>query len=315
MCVNYKTQVSLIKGDKRYSNIIKALNLIEKDIDPNKIQDKQIIIKPNLVSSINELAVTPSETVKAVVDFINGYNPKKIIIAESTADGETGDAFQNFGYYELEGVDFVDINNDEYETIKINTLQNEFRNIRISKTVLSSDFKISVARAKTHDHVFCTLTLKNMMGCIAHIDHTWMHGAEEESHSPKDIAIKSNYILVKNLATIIEKVGFDLGIVDGFVGMEGDGPVDGTPVNLGVAAAGIDCVAVDTIMTHVMGFDPNKKGDIYLAEKKGIGVSNLQYINLVGEEIENVKMVFKPHSNYYETQLGWFQHYIDEQKL
>jgi uncharacterized protein (DUF362 family) len=182
--------------------------------------------------------------------------------------------------------------------------------VRVSKTVLDSDYKISVARAKTHDHLICTLTCKNMMGCVPHIDHVWIHGASEEPVSPKELAIKSNYILANNLVSIIKKVDFDLGVVDGIVGMEGDGPVDGTSINLGVVAAGSDCVAVDSVMTHVMGFEPNMKAEIFLAAEKGLGILDLGKIDIMGEDIDNVKMSFKPHTNYHDTQLGWKQHHM-----
>lgn len=303
-------RVALVKGDDRYLNVSRALNMIRGDIDPAKIKRKRALIKPNLVSDSKPLAVTHIDAVKAVIDFIREFEPKELIIAEATASGDTMEAYRKFGYDRLEGVKLVDVNRDEYEMIGIRTLDGGERKIRISKTIINTDYRVSVARAKTHDHVFCTLTLKNMMGSVPHINHVWVHGAAEEPTSPVEKAIKGNYILINNLITIVKKVKVDLGVVDGLVGMEGDGPVNGTPVNLGVAAAGVDFVAVDAVMASVMGFDPRRKGDTYLADENGLGVGDLSRIEVLGEDIDEVKVKFKPHSNYYATQIWWMKHHL-----
>ncbi|EMR74048.1 hypothetical protein MCGE09_00356 [Thaumarchaeota archaeon SCGC AB-539-E09] len=301
--------VSLVKGDNRYQNVTKALEMIRKVVKPENLNNKSFIIKPNLVSDSNPLAVTHVDAVRAVVDFIRSYNPEEIIIAEATAEGNTEEAYRRFGYDRLEGVRLLDVNKDDYEMIVIRTLKGGKRNIRVSKTILNTDFKVSVARAKTHDHVSCTLTLKNMMGSVPHIDHVWMHGAEEEPTSPIDRAIESNYVLINNLVTVVKRVGVDLGIVDGLEGMEGNGPVNGTRVNFGLAAAGIDCVAVDSVMASAMGFDPRLKGDTFLADEEGLGISDLKSIEVIGEDLDKVRIKFKPHDNYYETQLQWTKHH------
>ena len=302
------SRVALIKGDDRYRNTTRALDMILGCINPAEVHGKQVLIKPNLVSASNPLAVTHVDAVKAVADFIRRFDPAEIIIAEATADGSTTEAYRRFGYDLLEGIRLIDVNDDDYEMMGIRTLEGGEREVRISKTILDADFRISVARAKTHDHLFCTLTLKNMMGSVPHVDHVWIHGGEEP-HSPVEKAIKGNYILANNLVTVVEKVGVDLGMVDGLVGMEGDGPVNGTSIHLGVAAAGVDYVAVDAVVTSIMGFDPRRKADTYLADEKGLGVGDLNGIEVVGEEMDKVRLKFKPHTNYFETQRGWIRHH------
>ena len=302
-------RVALVKGNDRYGNVVRALDMIVDCIDPADIEGRRVLIKPNLVSALNPLAATHVDAVRAVVDVIRRFSPGSLVIAEATSNGSTADAYRRFGYDRLEGVELVDVNRDEYDTMRIQTLEGGERGIKVSKTVLESDYVVSVARAKTHDHVFCTLTLKNMMGSVAHADHVWMHGAEEEPTSPVDNAIRGNYVLINNLVAVAEKVGVDLGVVDGFVGMEGNGPVDGTPKYLGVAAAGFDFVAVDAVMASVMGFDPRMKGDTYLADERGLGVGDLDRIEVIGEDIEGARRRFRPHSNYYATQIGWIRHH------
>lgn len=298
-------RVALIKGDDRYHNILSALNLILEDIDRSAIEGKHVLLKPNLVSVSKPLAVTHVDSVKAVIDFIHRFEPSEVIIAEAPAGGNTIEAYRRFGYDQLKGVRLVDVNEDDYEKMFISTIGGGEREIRISKTILEADYKISVARVKTHDHLFCTLTLKNMMGSIPHVDQAWFHGAAEEPESPIEKIFESNYLLARNLVSTVRRVGVDLGVVDGLVGMEGDGPVDGTPVDLGVAAAGVDYVAVDAVVTSIMGFDPRLKADTYLADEEGLGIGDLGGIEVLGEKIDKVRVKFKPHTNYFETQRGW----------
>ncbi len=303
------TRVALIKGDDRYHNILRALKLILEDIDRSEIEGKQVLLKPNLVSVSKPLAVTHVDAVKAVIDFIHRFEPSEVIIAESPAGGNTIEAYRRFGYDRLNGVRLVDVNEDDYEKMFISTLDGGKREIRISKTVLEADYKISVARAKTHDHIFCTLTLKNMMGSVPHVDHAWFHGAAEEPEGPIEKIFESNYLLARNLVSVVRRVGIDLGVVDGLVGMEGDGPVDGTPVDLGVAAAGVDYVAVDAVVASVMGFNPRLKADTYLADEEGLGIGDIDGVEVLGEEIDNVRVKFKPHTNYFKTQTLWYKYH------
>jgi uncharacterized protein (DUF362 family) len=308
------SRVALIKGEDRYDNVSKALKLIKGNIKSSDIKNKTVLIKPNLVTDSNPLAVTHVDSVKAVIDFIHQYRPRKLVVAEATASGSTTKAFSRYGYNRL-GVELIDVNKDDYEMITLQTIEGGERKVKVSKTIINADYRISVARAKTHNCVFCTLTLKNMMGSVQHVDHPWVHGTMEIDYPNISIkkAIKRNYILAKNLVTIIENIKVNLGVVDGLFGMEGDGPVKGSPIFLGTASAGSDIISVDAVMANVMGFDPRKKGDIYLANEKGLGIVNLDNIDVIGEEIKKVRLKFKPHSNYNLTQKQWIKHHPNYQ--
>ena len=73
-----------------------------------------------------------------------------------------------------------------------------------------------------------------------------------------------------------------LSIIDGFEGMEGNGPIHGTPVHLGFALAGTDSVAVDATAARIMGIDPEAIGYLYYCNKYGLGHTNSSNIKLVG---------------------------------
>ncbi len=100
-----------------------------------------------------------------------------------------------------------------------------------------------------------------------------------------------------NLVTLNRVVGPNLSVVDGFVGMQGEGPKHGTPVKLGVVIAGTDPVAVDAVSAAVMGFEPRNVGFLELAHEAGLGVADLDAIAVLGDPIANVRRRFVPHSN------------------
>jgi uncharacterized protein (DUF362 family) len=255
-----------------------------------------------------ELAITHVDAVKAVVDFLQAFEPKRILIAEGSAS-DTWEAYRRFGYRQLEkeygNLELLDLNDDSYETISLETLDGLGRNVRISRTAKECDFRISLARAKTHDHVVCTLALKNMLGCIPKGEQVWAHGAGVEPSEPLETVLKSNWLLSKNLVKIAGVVKPHMGVLDGFIGMEGNGPVGGSPVELGIAVASCDFVAADAVMATIMGFEPMEISYIYLANEQGLGIGDLSKLKIVGEDPYKVRRKFRPHSNYQRTQIRW----------
>jgi len=115
-----KSRVALIKGTKRYDNLAQALALIEDDIDLS--DKKRILIKPNFVSTREQLASTHVEAVRAVLDWLRPRHDGPITIGEGAAVSETFDGYRNFGYLDLAeeyNVRFVDLNQDEWTPVQV----------------------------------------------------------------------------------------------------------------------------------------------------------------------------------------------------
>jgi uncharacterized protein (DUF362 family) len=230
------SNVALIKGYDRKENLTKSLNLIKNDIF-DKIKSKKILIKPNFVSDHIQLASTEVEAIEAVIIFFKNLGCNDIIIAESSA-GNTKKAYENFGYTKLKEVKLIDLDDEEYEYFDIGI------KVPISKLFLNDYFIVSLAKAKTHDSVIATLSLKNiLMGCI-----TKIKGNEKDS-----LHNLGNKELGLRIAKLTEHIYPDLAIIDGFMGMEGNGPVDGTPVDSRFAIASIDALSADRVCLECMG--------------------------------------------------------------
>jgi uncharacterized protein (DUF362 family) len=106
-----------------------------------------------------------------------------------------------------------------------------------------------------------------------------------------------------NAYQLIKKIPPSLAVIDGWVGMEGNGPGNGSPVDTHYALASTDFVAADTVAAFLMGFDPSEVG--YLTYTNGrVGVGDLSSINVVGEELAPLRRKFKPHPDYRE-QRNW----------
>ncbi|MBM3292390.1 DUF362 domain-containing protein, partial [Candidatus Bathyarchaeota archaeon] len=94
--------------------------------------------------------------------------------------------------------------------------------------------------------------------------------------------------VIVDINTVLKPV---MTVIDGFIGMEGRGPVHGQPVKMNTIIAGFDPVATDSTAARVMGFDPNYISHIRLAQEKKLGEIN--NIEELGDGIDAVKRQFK----------------------
>ena len=92
----------------------------------------------------------------------------------------------------------------------------------------------------------------------------------------------------------------DLGVIDGFVAMEGNGPVGGTPVDARVALASLDPLALDVLTTKLMGFDPGKIMYLTSLAEAGMGQGDLSKVTVLGTPAEECQFRFKPHERLIE---------------
>ena len=108
----------------------------------------------------------------------------------------------------------------------------------------------------------------------------------------------------RNLVRLANRLIPNLNVIDGYVAMEGNGPVNGTLVNLGVAVAGTDSIATDAIAAKIMGFNPWDIGYLYYANNEGLGTSEISEIEIIGTNISDVQRHCRPHKNY-PIEMSW----------
>lgn len=303
-----KARVGLVREGERRKNIFQALELVRDEVTP-RIKP-QVMLKPNFLSSENQVASTHVDAIWGVIDFLMTVpnRPEEIIIAEGGNEKRSGEAFDNFGYQAVLDESpiparWIDLNQEEnwVETPIIVADYSEVK-ARMPKTVLDCPCTISVAVAKTHDVCVTTLALKNLiMGTLAKKDRVLMHGYP--SHPERKLPNESQ-ILSINLARVARFLKPDIGVIDGTVGVQGNGPGGTDAVEWGIAAASADVYAVDAVVSKAMGFEPLELGWLYYAQLLGDGVADLAEIEVLGTTIDAVQTSFKPHETT-ELQLQW----------
>jgi uncharacterized protein (DUF362 family) len=156
--------------------------------------------------------------------------------------------------------------------------------VKIAQTMVDPNhYIISLTRPKSHLQVGVTLTAKNViMGSIMIMDKARMHPTEA-----------GNRVLDYNLFTVMQHLHIDLGVLDGFEGMEGNGPLYGEPVDHRVAVAGTDYLAVDRVGAEIMGADFDNIRYLNFIWDWGFGEGDLNKIQVIGETIENCRKQYK----------------------
>jgi uncharacterized protein (DUF362 family) len=242
------------------------------------LKGKRVVLKPNLVEYHRDKVInTHPHLVAAVIELCRREEAGEVIVAEGpghwrnveylVAQSGLGDVLRHYK------VPFIDLNHDEpVKRINLGRLT-KLEHLYLSRTVSTAEVLISLPKLKTHHWAVATLSLKNLFGTMPGICYGW---PKNELHwrgidnSIVDIALTRTP---------------DLAIVDGIVGMEGDGPLNGTPKHTGVVIMGTDLVAVDATCCRLMKLDPEKVGYLVLGHRKKLGALVEGQIKQVGETI------------------------------
>jgi uncharacterized protein (DUF362 family) len=248
------------------------------------IRGKTALIKPNLVG-FDPLGVmnTHPAVVAATRESFLKLGAAEVLIGDGPAlDRDTEAIVESVRLREYAGPlqrVFVDLNIDEVGRVPLKTRASRLKELYLPKTVLGADFVVSMPKLKTHHWAGVTLSLKNMFGIVPGGCYGW----------PKNVlhwAGIDNSILDINAA-----VRTNFAIVDGINGMEGNGPIQGTPKRANVLVFGNDPVAVDATCCRIMGLLPEKVK--YLAGAGTLlGHLNADKIEQLGESIESVRTPF-----------------------
>jgi uncharacterized protein (DUF362 family) len=306
------SKVTLTTGDNRADMAYRALKPFSEEI-ARSIGNRRVILKPNNVNINVPLASTHADTLEGILEFLKSIGKtQNCIIAESAANGPTMDGFKNFGYFRLAdkfGVKLVDLDQQPFDMIYVFD-EKDFKphGVRISHMMLDPDsFIVSVARMKTHDRVFATLSLKNIVfgSPIKDQGFTFGNNRKKGTSSDKPIIHGSGFRGINyNLYAMSRQLHPHLAVIDGFEGMEGNGPNDGTPVDHRVCVASLDWLSADRIGIELMGIDYANVGYMNFCSQTGLGNADINKIQIIGEPIGNHKKTYKLSDNFKE-QLIW----------
>jgi uncharacterized protein (DUF362 family) len=229
------------------------------------VAGKRVLVKPNLIDVIEgHPTTTGPAVVGAVIDVLRALGAAEIAVGEGSGfRREARPVVEACGLAaELarRGVSFVDLNYDDPAPVAVE--DGWFRRagaVWLPRHVRQADLIVSVPKLKAHHWAGVSLSLKNLFGILPGCRYGW----------PKNMLhVNGIPLSVLGLYRLAQPV---VAVVDGIVGMEGDGPLFGTPVSHGMLAVGPDPVAVDTLCARLMGFDPERVGHLWLASWAGMG--------------------------------------------
>ncbi|MEO8657308.1 MAG: DUF362 domain-containing protein [Bryobacteraceae bacterium] len=240
-----RATVSLVHGDDRRRNVYKALVSIDDQIRPALKRKKYVLIKPNTVAVDNQLGSTHADALRGILDYLSERWRGPVVIADSSKDC-TWDAYENFRYqpvlteYRPLKITFADFNEDQHPLVhEIVDRDLHLTQVRLASRLFDPDaYILGCAILKAHDNVVATLSVKNMVMAAP------LHQPRNETTKWHD---KARYHqgfrqIQMNIALTAKRMRPFWGatVIDGFEGMEGEGPLRGTPVPSRLAIASTD---------------------------------------------------------------------------
>ena len=248
------------------------------------VRGKKVLLKPNFVEPDPEGVInTHPAVVGAVRETFLRLGAQSVRVGEGPAhERDTEGIVETLRLGDFLGPLrdlFVDLNLDEVHAINLRTRASKLKQIYFPRTVLEADYIVSLPKLKTHHWAGVTLSLKNMFGIVPGCCYGW----------PKNVLHWAG--IAPSILDINSTVRPDFAIVDGIVGMEGNGPIQGTAKASGVLILGDDPVAVDATCARVMGLVPERID--YLA-KAGVLLGHLrpEKIRQLGESVASVRTPF-----------------------
>jgi uncharacterized protein (DUF362 family) len=257
----------------------------ELGISPAEIKGKRILLKPNLVETnpgAIHINTHPAVIYGASQAFLK-LGAAKITVGEGPGHcRDTLLLLEESGLAEVlweDRIPFVDLNYDQGYTIKNAGRYSSLPHLTFPETLREVDWIVSLPKLKTHHWAGVTLSMKNLFGIMPGSYYGW----------PKNVLHYAG--IDASILDIVSAVKPEFAIVDGIVGMEGDGPIMGTPKKSGVLIMGRNFPAVDATCARTMGINPKRVQ--YLAKAWRLGPISEKEIVQLGERIASVRTDFK----------------------
>jgi len=297
-----RTAVSIVKGDIQESpfqysekDVATVRKMIEESLDLiGGLQSLigaagTVVVKPNLVEIPFETTggsvVTDPRVLEALVLIFKDHGVSRVLVAEGRSvnlkhcDSGPRKAFEDSGLAEVvrrAGGEILGW--DEEDFIPVDVPGGElYDTINIPKSILEADAFISVPKLKTHCQTEVTVGMKSMQGVFSVEDKVNHH----------------NEAFPWKMVDILRVAKPHLTIVDGLICGEGYGPIYTEPVEMNLIVTSEDVVAIDAVCSAIMGIEPFEVPITRLGHSEGIGIGDLDRIDVKGESIASVMKYFK----------------------
>jgi uncharacterized protein (DUF362 family) len=268
----------------------------------------RILLKPNLVAP-DKTCTTKSEVVRTIANLMQNAG-KEVMIGEGSAaaesfnvigndtfrtrkreilDGMQKYVFDTLGYTEMANtlkIPLINLHSGNIIEVQLNKGY-AANSVKIHKVLTDVDLVCSVPMMKTHTLATVTLAMKNLIGLYPGTEYysvrSWLHDRAAERGSE---GVSFEVIDMNNAV----KTG--LSVIDATSAMQGNGPFNGTLIDMGLIIAGTSPLATDMVGATLMGFRIEEIPVLSLAHKSGMKPGNLADIEIRGLTIEQTKRNF-----------------------
>ncbi len=276
-----KSQVALVRCDRYDDKLVKEA--VERGIAllggiPKFIsQNEHILLKPNVLSGVPvERCVTTHPSVLRAVAECCVQTGVKVSVGDSPGFGKPVPAMKKAGLLNVTeslGLQIADFDTGETVSFPEGSLNKQFT---IAKGVLEADGLISLSKFKTHGLMKITGAIKNQFGCVPGI-------LKGEFH----VKLPNVDLFSQMLVDLTRFLKPRLYVMDGILGMEGNGPGGGTPKPMNVLLFSSDPAALDATVCRLIRVEPHHVLTLKWAEELGLGTYHEDRIELLGDPLES----------------------------
>jgi uncharacterized protein (DUF362 family) len=281
-----------------------ALSLMQLDLHGEKVA-----LKPNATSGERfanpDLGVgTHPAFVGGMVNYLKGHGARRdgIYAVEDPRDSDDDHPrhWQGTGYLEVASQTGLKLRCPTTYTCVRRSVPHPYVHATryVSRMAVAPDtVLINVPKLKTHNLAITTLCIKNLMGLDRVYERHYCGQAfrELQPEWQKDLATKKEWMtremharwqlgLAHRLADLAQVITPQLNVVEGVVGRDGTGFNRGNNYPLGLVAAGVNVVAVDTVVSYIMGFDPLNLIYLQVAHEAGLGCHDVSQLKVYTAE-------------------------------
>jgi len=249
------------------------------------VSGKRVLLKPNLVEFEPGTVINtdPRVVVGAAVAFRRA-GAREVIVAEGPGHRRDLEYLAaTTGLLELlrgERVELIDLNHDDVHERPLRSWFTALPSLALPQALLEADLVVSMPKLKTHHVAGITCSMKNLFGVVPGAVYGW----------PKNLLHYRG--ITESILDLNSTVRAGLAIVDGVVGMEGDGPIMGTAKPVGVILMGTDLVAVDASAARVMALRPERI-DYVQEAGRFLGNVSADHITMRGEQLSRFTTPFR----------------------
>ena len=260
------------------------------------LKGKRIVLKPNLVEFDPKGVInTHPAVIEAAIASFRSLGAREVVVAEGPGHRRDNEYLLTAsGIYDVineHRVRYVDLNTDDVRRTKLRSSFTNLSELYLPETLFNADLLVSMPKLKTHHWAGVTLSLKNMFGVVPGSVYGWPKNVLHWAGIHRSILDINSSLPIPQFA-----------IVDGIVGMEGNGPLQGQAKQSGVLILGDDLVAVDATAARLMKIEPRKIDYLEIADRF-LGNISHERIVLVGEQLERFQQDYRVIENFQELKV------------